>query len=158
MSANALGNYRRVNTRVWDDAKFRTLDLSSKMLWMYLLCAPETCALPGIHVSRRLQMAESAMLADPADFDRAFAQLEERGMVKAAWEARLVWLPNAFRYNQPLNPSVSVAWVRELAKLPACALRDEIGASMYAYVSARGKGFEQALRKAGLREDGGLQP
>ncbi len=158
MSANFIGSHRRVYTRLWGDAKFRELDPASKMLWMYLLTAPETCPLPGIHIGRQGQLTESAMLPDREAFDRAFAQLETLGMVKADWDARVVWLPNTFRYNQPLNPSVTVAWVREVAKLPECALRDAIGASLFAHVSARGEAFAKAVRKAGLRADGGLNP
>ena len=58
-------------------------------------------------------------------FDEAFQEVFDKGMAKADFKARLVWLPNAIKHNKPESPNVVRSWRVELDLLPECDLKNE---------------------------------
>jgi hypothetical protein len=69
------------------------------------------------------------------EFERSFAELQSARMAEADWAARLVWLPNAVRYNPPDNVNVAKAWAREFMQLPECELRSRAATETLAFLS-----------------------
>jgi hypothetical protein len=58
------------------------------------------------------------------DFDKAFQEVFDLGMVKADFEARVVWIPNAIKHNKPESPNVVVGWGKEIDLIPECDLKN----------------------------------
>jgi hypothetical protein len=128
------GRHRNVDLRLWSDAKFRSLSRNSQFLWLFLLTCPYTGDFPGLFRMSRAGVAEELDLT-LEEFDRSFAELQSAGMAEADWAARLVWLPNAVRYNPPDNTNVAKAWAREFMQLPECDLRSRAAAETLAFLS-----------------------
>jgi len=59
------------------------------------------------------------------DFDKAFQEVFQQGMVKADFDSRVVWIPNAIKHNRPESPNVVISWGKEIDLIPECALKDE---------------------------------
>jgi hypothetical protein len=136
MKANARttgGRHRKVDLRLWSDAKFRSLSRNGKFLWIFLLTCPYTGDFPGLLRMSRAGAAEELDLTTE-EFDRSFAELQSAGMAEADWAARLVWLPNAVRYNRPDNVNAVKAWACELMDLPECELRSKAAMKTLAFL------------------------
>jgi hypothetical protein len=150
--------YRKVDCRVWADAKFARLSDEAKLLWFYLMTCPETTSLPGVIVAGPAGMAE-ALGWDLKGFGKGFGELFREGLAKASWQpprngsevafgkGRLVWLPNAWKYNRPENPNVVLGWGKHWDVVPECPLKDEIYQVLESFTKGLGKGFAEAFRK-----------
>jgi len=122
-----MARYRTVDIRIHSDEKYRNLtkpEPCGQYLFLYLLIGPHTGPIPGLF---RLSLAG---LADELGWtvetvSKPFAELFRNGMAKADWDARLVWLPNALKYNPPANPNVIKGWAKAWDELPECSLKDE---------------------------------
>ncbi len=120
-----MSRYRKIEVKTWMDEKFCRLSKmppSGQGLWFYLLTGPHTGPIPGLFRAGREGMAED-LEWDVADFDRAFDEISEQGMAKADFKAKLVWLPNAIRYNKPSSPAEVLAWRDDVYLLPDCRLK-----------------------------------
>src|SRR5438876_4827162 len=107
-----MARHRKIDVRMWGDAKFRTLSPSSpsaQFLWLYLLTGPHTTSLPGLCVVGEAALAE-ALQWELKDFRKAFSEVSEKGMAKADFSSRVLFIPNAIKYNQPENPNVVRGW------------------------------------------------
>ena len=145
-----MSRYRKIEVKTWGDAKFRALSPiqpSGQALWLYLLTAPSTGPIPGLFRAGRAALAEDLGWA-PEAFAEAFQEVLKQGMVKADFEARLVWIPNAIRHNPPASPNVVKSWRTEFDLLPECSLKAEAFSLLRAYVLEMGEGFAKAFQEA----------
>jgi hypothetical protein len=81
-------------------------------------------------------------------FREAFREAFSKGFVKASWEAPLVWVPNAIKYNRPASPNVVRSWSGTWDELPECALKLEAYLSFKAFLKGFSKAFAEAFEKA----------
>ncbi len=142
-----MSRYRKVEVRIWSDRKFRSLSpmpASGQGLWFYLLVGPQTGIIPGLYRAGRSAMAEELGWTLEA-FDKAFREVSQEGMVKADFDARLVWLPNALKHNAPANPNIVKSWRTELDLLPECDLKNDALEAMEDFLATMGEPFLQAL-------------
>jgi len=150
MRASAPGRYRKVQVWTWLDDTFNKLSApppSGRYLWLYLLTNPDTVNLPGLYRCGEAAMAEA--LGWPLKgFREAFAEVEGAGLVKADWSARVVWLPNALRYNAPESPNVVLSWRMPWFEIPNCALKDEAYQEIRDFLEGMGEPFLKAFEKA----------
>jgi hypothetical protein len=122
-----MARYRKLDVRMWADEKFRKLSAprpNAQSLWVYLLAGPHTTSLPGLSSIGEAALAEALGWPLPA-FRRCFRELADLGMVRADWNARVVWVPNAIRYNPPPNYKVVVGWKVHWEEIPECGLKAE---------------------------------
>lgn len=145
-----MSYYRRVDCRLWGDAKFRRLSEPARHLWLYLLTGPETTSLPGYLVGGPGHFAE-ALAWKPERFHERFGELLRERMAKADWDARFVWLPNALKYNPPANWNGIKSWETQWDLIPECALKVEAGQQLILFLERLGKPFAQPLLER-LRE------
>jgi len=145
--------YRKVEVRMWSDAKFMGLTPmlpSGQALWLFLLTGPYTGPIPGVFRAGRASLAEALGWEQEA-FDKAFKEAFDQGMVEADWKARLVWIPNAIKSNRPASPNVVISWANEWELLPECTMKSEVfdhlKACIHALGEAFGKAFDKAIRK-----------
>lgn len=135
---------------MWNDAKVLALSRpqpNGLSLWVECLAGEQTDAIPGVFKIGEAAFAEQ--LRWPLKgFRKAFAEVSRQGMVKASWKDRLVWVPNALRYNVPESPNVIRHWEEPWRHLPECDLKTEIHKHFAAFFEALGEGFAKAFREA----------
>ena len=153
-----MARYRKVHVKMWGDEKFTALTPpapNGQTLWMYLMTGPHTNALPGLFSAGEAALAEA--LGWPLKgFREAFREVFGKGMAKADWKARLVFLPRAMVYNPPESPNVVKAWRAAFEELPECqlkreafqAFKDFLEGLPKAFVEAFGEDLPKALPKA----------
>ena len=119
-----MSRYRKIETKMWGDAKFRSFPQNTQYLWIYLLTNPETTSLPGLYSCGKMAMVESLGWSMES-FLESFEELSRNDMVKADWDARLIWIPKSIIYNRPQNPNVVKSWSAHWNDLPECPLKVE---------------------------------
>jgi len=142
-----MARYRKIDTRMWADAKFRTLSSpppSGKYLWIALLTGPYTTNLPGLFRVGEMALAEELGWTLEG-FREGFAELFREGLAKADWNARVVWIPNAIKYNPPDNPNVVKGWRDSWDEVPECALKAEAYQTLRTFTKGLGEGFGKAF-------------
>jgi len=145
-----MARYRKIDLRMWGDERFRKLSKPApcgQVLWIYLLTGPDTASLPGLFRAGEAGMAEALGWSLKA-FREAFAEVFAEGMAEADWTARVVWVPNAIRYNEPESPNVIRGWRTAWDELPECALKAKAFSTFKAFTEAKGEGFAKAFREA----------
>lgn len=145
-----MSRYRKLEVRTWSDAKFMQLSPmppSGQGLWLYLLSGPHTGPIPGLFRTGRAAMAEE-LNWDIKAFDKAFGEVLAQGMVKADFESKLVWIPNAIKHNKPESPNVVRNWGKEFDLLPECQLKTEALIELKSFIDALGEGYKKAFKEA----------
>lgn len=151
--------YRRIDIRMWGDQRFRALSSpnpNAQTLWIYLLTGPHTEAIPGLSIAGEAMLAEALGWSLKA-FREAFREAFAKGLVKADWQARVLWIPNAIRYNPPESPNVVKSWGKLFDRVPECELKAEAWRGLKAFVEGLGEGFREAFLK-GFGEGYGESP
>jgi hypothetical protein len=144
-----MARYRKIDTRMWGDSKFRELSSpgpSAKYLWVYLLTGPHTTNLPGLFRSGEMSLAEELGWSVEG-FRKGFAELFAKGLIKADWNARVVWIPNAIKYNPPDNPNVIKSWRDSWDEVPECPLKNEAYEALKGFTEGLGEGFGKAFKE-----------
>ena len=140
-----MSRYRKVDPRMWGDAKFRRLSQDAKFLWLYLLTGPETTSLPGLLVGGRAHFAE-ALNWDVDKLEDAFCEIEREGLAEGDWEARVVWVKNAVKYNPPSSPNAILGWKDHFDSVPECQLKTTAFEALASFVATMSKGFHDTWR------------
>lgn len=141
--------FRKVLCRMYGDDKFLQLSKpqpNGQTLWTYLITGPHTTSVPGLFQAGEAQLAE-ALWWPLRGFRVAWKEIERLEMARADWKARVVWLPNAIRYNAPENPNVIRGWRHALDEIPSCPLKVEALFYLSGCVKGYGKPFEEAFVK-----------
>lgn len=139
-----MSRFRKIDAGTWADRWFVGLSPDAKLLWFYLLTGPEVTSVPGLIVAGRAHLSE-ALGWDLSRFDVAFSEL--RPKAHADWVARVVWLPNATRYNEPANPNVVKGWKDALRAVPECELRNLAVSGLETVCESLGQAFAEAFRR-----------
>lgn len=143
-----MARYRKVDPRIWNDAKFRSLSDNAKLVFFMLLTHPGMTALGAMRATVPGLAAEMDWTTEA--FREAFMEVIAEGMAEHDEKACFVCLPNFIRYNEPENPNVVKAWVGALDMLPECEQRNLTLARAVAYAKAKSEAFAEALPKAFL--------
>jgi hypothetical protein len=144
--------YRKIDVKIWGDERFRRLSVpkpNGRDCFTFLLTAPQTIILPGAIPSGPAALAESIRWTERG-FRRAFSELEREGLALADWQAGLIWIPKAIRYNHPGNPNVANAWGKAAASLPDCGLKGRVRSEVEVFLFTElGAAYREAFTKAG---------
>ncbi len=142
-----MSRYRKIEVKTWADEKFRSLSKippSGQGLWFFLLTGPHTGPIPGLFRGGRAGMAEE-LSWDTEAFDKAFQEVFHKGMAKADFDAKLVWLPKAVIHNKPESPNVVKSWKAEIDLLPECPLKDEALTFIRSHLETLGEAYLTAF-------------
>ena len=145
-----MARYRKIDVRLWGDERFQALTPAQpcgQALWLYLLTNPNTNSIPGLFRSGEAAMAEELGWPLKA-FREAFAEVMVQGLAKADWKARVVWLPNALKYNKPESLNVVIGWGVSWDEIPECRIKVEAYQSLKAYTQGLSEAFALAFAKA----------
>lgn len=119
--------HRKIDIRIHGDEKYRRLSKpqpNGRTLFEHLLYGPHTDSMPGLSVAGARGMAE-ALGWELEGFREAFGEVYGEGLAQADWEARVVYVKNAIRYNPPASPNVIRGWAKRYDLIPECALKRE---------------------------------
>jgi hypothetical protein len=141
-----MSRYRKVDPRIWNDAKFRALNNHGKLLFFMLLTHPGMTALGAMRATPSGLAEELGWEVEA--FRKAFGDVLSKGMAEHDAKACLIALPKFIRYNQPESPNVIKAWVGALDLLPECDLKTEIVQRAKAIVGEMTEGFGKAFAEA----------
>jgi hypothetical protein len=138
-----MSHYRKIDVRIWNDAKFMALSDDAKMTFLLLLTHPYQTMLGAMRTS-------CAALADdlgwPSErLSKAFREVSAKDLIRHDEASRLVWLPNFLKYNRPESPNVVKAWVKAYELLPECELKAAVWAGSEAFVKGMSKAFVKAF-------------
>lgn len=141
-----MSRYRKIDQRIWNDEKFRSLGDPAKLLFFMLLTHPSMTMLGAMRTT-------TSGLAEELDwtveaFRDAFKEVLLKGMAEHDAKAHLVALPNFLRYNKPESPNVVKSWGTALDLLPECALKARVVARCKAFAEGMTEAFREALPEA----------
>lgn len=138
-----MARYRKIDSRIWNDKKFRALSDDGRMVWFLLLTHPNMTALGGMRAA--LDGLAGEIGWKPARFRKAFAEISEKGMALHDEEASLIVLPRFLRYNPPESPNVVKGWAGAFDLLPECLLKDKVLGFARASLEDMAEGFRKAF-------------
>jgi hypothetical protein len=141
-----LSRYRKIDPRIWNDAKFRSLSDNGKLVFFMLLTHPNMTALGAMRATPSGLAEELGWL--PEAFREAFAEVCQKGMARHDERAHLIALPNFIRYNQPESPNVIKAWAGAVDLLPECDLKSVVIQYAVAFAKGMSEGFAKAIPEA----------
>jgi hypothetical protein len=119
-SEESMGRYRKIDPRIWNDAKFISLSSIAQLVFMFVLTHPQMTGIGAFRASPEGMAAELNL--DAKGFGEPFRELLDKGLVKYDERASLVFAPNFLKYNEPENPNVVQGWIKTLEYLPECPL------------------------------------
>lgn len=141
-----MARYRKIDPRIWNDAKFRDLSDRGKLAFLFALTHPHMTAIGSM---RATESGLAEELGWPLEaFREAFGEALSKGMAKHDRRASLLVLPNFLKYNAPESPNVVKAWASSLDMLPECTLKDELIQLVKAFAEALPEAFSKALPEA----------
>lgn len=141
-----MARYRKVSTRIWNDAAFREFSDAGKLCFLFILTHPSMTALGGMRAT--LSGLAEELGWSPEAFREAFLEALSKGMVKHDEKASMIFLPKFIRHNPPESPNVVKSWDGHLEMLPECELQVECVQCAYDFVKGLGKAFAEALPEA----------
>lgn len=141
-----MSHYRKIDTRIWNDEKFRSLSDLGKLAFLFLLTHPHMTMIGAMRASLPGLAAEIGW--SPEAFEEAFHEASAKGMAEHDERASLIWLPRFLKYNPPESPNVVKSWVRALDLLPECPLLTRVVAASKDFAEGLSKAFQEALPEA----------
>lgn len=141
-----MAKYRIISPKIWNDAKFRELSDSGKLVFFMLLTHPHTSAIGTLRAFIQGLAAELGW--DEKAFREAFQEGLDKGLWKADLKAGLIWLPNFIKYNLPQSPNVLKSWVGSLDDCPECELKNQVFLAIKSLSESLSKAFGKAFREA----------
>lgn len=142
--------YRTLDVRLWGDEKFRALSPlqpSGQALFLYLLTNPNTTTIPGLYRAGAAAIAEELGWV-MENFQKACAEILMQGLAKADFKTRLIFIPNAIKYNKPQSPNVVKSWASHWDELPECELKNIAYHTIKSFLESMGKAFVEAFQYA----------
>ena len=144
-----MARFRKIDSRLWNDAKFRALSDDAKLVFFLLLTHPHLTSLGAMRGTAAGLAAEISW--DVQRFAEGFREVSAKGMAEFDSDACLIALPNFIRYNKPESPNVVKAWAAAFDLLPECELKTVVIKRARGLAGDMSKEFAKAFPK-GLLE------
>lgn len=141
-----MAHYRKIDARIWNDAKFRDMSDRAKLVFFMLLTHPHMTSIGAMRASINGLASEMGWPAKA--FGEAFGEALEKGMVKHDERACFIWLPRFLKYNGPESPNVLRAWAKSIDVLPECQLKNDAIQNVKAFAEGLSEGFRKAFQEA----------
>ena len=141
-----MARYRKIDTRIWNDAKFNALSERGKLVFFFELTHPNMTMLGAMRATVPGLASELGMPVEA--FAEAFREILSKGMGKHDPKASFFWLPNFLRYNRPESPNVVRSWPDAFDLLPECSLKLDLFQQVRDFTEGLTKGFREAFIEA----------
>lgn len=126
-----MAKYRKIDPRIWNDAKFSSLSHEAQRLFLYILTHPSMTSLGAFRATPEGLMTEIGIPCEQCyeqcsvHCKNTFDELVVQGMVKYDAHSRTVFAPNFLKYNAPENANVVIGWESALDEIPEGPLKLE---------------------------------
>lgn len=137
-----MARYKKIDVRIWNDAKFNALSSDAQLIFLYLLTSPQTTMLGAVPVDKHT--VSRILRFDDIRYGIGYKQLSQYGMLEYD-EAGIFWIKNFLKYNPPENPKVVISYASLLDLFPECPLLIKIAKSVLRACEARGDSYVNAL-------------
>ena len=137
-----MAHYRKVETKIWNDARFLSLSAHGKLAYLFILTHPHMTALGAMRTT--IPGLTFELPDAPA---KAFREVFAKGLAQADEKACMVWLPKFLYYNTPESPNVVRSWTNAFDLLPDCELKVKLLYTMKDFTEGLTEGFGQAFRE-----------
>lgn len=141
-----MGRYRKIDTRIWNDAKFRSLSDDGKFVFMFLLSHPNMTSLGAMRGSVPGFAADLGWSSER--LREALSEGVRKGMAEHDEKACFVGLPNFLKYNGPESPNVVKSWGESLDMIPECKLKAVLVERVKGFAKGLSKAFSESLPKS----------
>ena len=141
-----MARYRKIDPRIWNDAKFRALTDQGKLVFLFLLTHPHMTSLGAMRTTIPGLAAE--LNWPPKAFGKAFREALREGLIDFDENASCLVIPRFLKYNGPESPNVVTSWKHALDLIPECHLKDTLIQIVKAFTEALPEAFSKALPKA----------
>ncbi|MDD5387877.1 MAG: hypothetical protein PHD37_00920 [Gallionellaceae bacterium] len=141
-----MAHYRKIDVRIWNDAKFSGLSNSAKLIFLFLVTHPQMTALGAMRATPQGLAAELQMELET--FAEAFGEALAQGMAKHDRNSCCIYLPNFLRYQSAESPNVLRNWSKQVEYIPECELKTRAIAGLRGYAEGLSKGFLKAFKEA----------
>jgi len=139
-----MARYRKIDTRIWNDEKFRAFSDDAQLAFFFVLTHPSMTALGAMRATIAGLAAEKGWQV--GRFADAIRDAIRGGMLEVNERACFIAARNFLRYNEPEGPnSVSKAWVEALDLIPECPEKRVLIARCGTYLGTRSKKFRDAM-------------
>ena len=138
-----MARYKKVDVRMWNDAKFFELSDEGKMIFIFLLTAPQGTMIGAVPIDKYTVCRYLNM--DEKRYAKGYQELHEKMSMIDYDERGLFFIKNFFKYNPPENPNVVKSWSSLLDVLPECELLKTIAKAAITACEALGGRYIQAL-------------
>ena len=115
-----MPRYRKIDSRIQNDYKFRSLSKDGKLVFLLVLVHPMMTSLGAMRATE-VGLAEEFGYS-VKEFQQPFGEVLSKGLLEYDKEACFLCAPNFLKYNQPENPNVVRGWANALDLLPECPL------------------------------------
>jgi len=141
-----MARYRKIDTRIWNDQKFRALSDDGKLVFLFILSHPHLTSLGAM---RATVSGLAAELGWPLErLRKAFAKGIEKGLIEHDQDASFIALPKFLKYNGPESPNVVKSWSDSLDLIPECHLKHLLMQRVKGFAEALPEAFAKALPEA----------
>jgi hypothetical protein len=137
-----MARYKKIDVRIWNDAKFNALSSDARLIFLFMLTAPQTTMVGAVPVDKHT--VSRILKFDEIRYGIGYKQLSEYGMLEYD-EAGIFWIKNFLKYNPPENPKVVISWSSLLDLFPECQLLIKIAKSVLKACETRGEAYVKAL-------------
>ena len=141
-----MGRYRKVDTRIWNDAKFRGLSDDAKLAFLFVLTHPHMTSLGAMRASIPGLAKELGWTSEALRI--AFRKPFAKGLIEYDEGACFLALPSFLKYNKPESPNVVKSWINSLDLIPECKGKVLLLQRVTEFLEALPEAFSKALPKA----------
>ena len=140
-----MARFRKIDPKIWNDAKFTALSNDAKLLFIYLLTSPMMTVLGAVPMRSPAVAAELGF--DSKRYAIRYKELYDMGIVEYD-DRGLFWVKNFLKYNAPDNPKVVISWSGAVDLLPECGLLTKVIENAKNHCFQRGSGFSEAFENS----------
>ncbi len=149
-----MSYFRKIDVKIWNDAKFRSLSSTGKLVFLMLVTHPNMTAIGAMRATPDGLAAElwsdndEAFVGFREGFLKGFREVLSEGLAEHDSKACCVFIPNFVKYQAAESPNVIKAWAKQVEWVPECALRTRAVAGVEVYTKGLSEGFHKAFLKA----------
>jgi hypothetical protein len=137
-----MGRYRKVDSKIWNDDKFRSLTDDGKLVFLFILTHPHMTGLGAMRATIPGLAAE--LKWSTKAFQEAFGEALRKGIIEYDEDACFVGLPNFIKYNPPESANVVKSWGKVWTDIPECSLQVKLYERVKGFLEAFHEGYLEA--------------
>lgn len=139
--------FGRIETSIWQNAKFRALSDDGRVLWLYILCCPHGNAVGCFVLPEGYIMADLGWSAERVS--ETVSELFRNGLIDRCGTTSLTLVRGWWGHNTIENRNVAKAAIKTIEALPRCPL-------FFKFIKAVDRFPEQLLKEFRNRYPNGL--